>query len=118
MQRTNLLNTRADTNTTTDTRRRVTCFDDIPEIKKSPEAFEKLQADDAKKSLLCEQHGIKLYRVPYWVKALPEFVSDDVCISVSAPFDPGRKLGINMTSCYTGASSAKKTVFAKHSKQH
>ena len=33
MQRTNILNTRADTNTTTDTRRRVTCFDDIPEIK-------------------------------------------------------------------------------------
>ena len=37
--------------------------------------------------------------VPYWVKfkALPEFVSDAVGISVSAPFDPGRKLGINMT---------------------
>ena len=58
---------------------------------KSQEAFEKLQADDAKKTLLCEQYGIKLYRVPYWVKfkALPEFVSDAVGISVSAPFDPG-----------------------------
>ena len=30
---------------------------------KSQEASEKLQADDAKKTLLCEQHGIKLYRV-------------------------------------------------------
>ena len=40
---------------------------------KSQEAFEKLQADDAKKTLLCEQHGIKLYRVPCGVKfkALP-----------------------------------------------
>ena len=86
---------------------------------KSQEAFEKLQADDAKKTLLCEQHGIKLYRVPYWVKfgALPEFVSDAVGIAVSLPFDPGRKLGINMTSCYTGASLAKKTIFAKHYKQ-
>jgi len=32
------------------------------------------------------------------------------------PFDPGRKLGINMTACYTGASLAKKTIFAKHYK--
>ena len=37
-------------------------------------------------------------------------------ISVLAPFDPGRKLGINMTACYTGASLAKKTIFAKHYK--
>ena len=86
---------------------------------KSQEAFQKLQADDAKKTLLCEQHGIKLYRVPYWVKfkALPEFVSDAVGIAVSTPFDHGRKVGINMTSCYTGASLAKKTIFAKHYKQ-
>jgi len=85
---------------------------------KLQEAFEKLQADDAKKTLLCEQHGIKLYRVPYCVKfkALSEFVSDAVGISISAPFDPVRKLGINMTACYTGASLAKKTIFAKHYK--
>jgi len=38
-----------------------------------------------------------------------------VGISVSAPFGPGRKLGINMTACYTGASLAK-TIFAKHYK--
>ena len=77
-----------------------------------------LQADDARKTLLCEQHGIKLHRVPYWVKfkALPEFVSNAVGISVSAPFDPGRKLGININACYTGASLAKKTIFAKHYK--
>jgi hypothetical protein len=45
--------------------------------------------------------------VPYWFKfeALPEFVSNAVGISVLASFDPGRKLGINMTACYTGASS-------------
>jgi hypothetical protein len=86
---------------------------------KTQEAFQKLQADDAKKTLLCEQHGIRLHRVPYWVKfeALPEFVSNAVGISVLAPFDPGRKVGINMTSCYTGASLAKKTIFAKHYKQ-
>ena len=51
---------------------------------KSQEAFQKLQADDAKKTLLCEQHRIKLYRVPYWVKfgALPEFVSEAVGLSL------------------------------------
>jgi len=72
-----------------------------------------------RKTYLCEQHGIKLYRVPYWVKfeALPEFMSDAIGIAVSTPFDPGRKLGINMTACYTGASLAKKTIFAKHYKQ-
>jgi len=71
-----------------------------------------------KKTLLCEQHGVKLYRVPYWVrfKALPEFVSDAVGISVLTLFDHGHKLGINMTSCYTGATLAKKTIFAKHYK--
>jgi hypothetical protein len=86
---------------------------------KSQEAFEKLQADDAKKTLLCEQQGIKLFRVPYWVKfkALPRFESEAVGITVSAPFDPGLKLGIKMTSCYTGASLAKKTIFAKRYKQ-
>ena len=31
--------------------------------------------------------------------------------------DHGRKVGIHMTSCYTGASLAKKTIFAKHYRQ-
>ena len=58
-----------------------------------------------------------------WVKftALPEFVSNFAAgISVSAPFDHGRKVGINMTSCYTGASLAKKTIhlFAKSYNLH
>jgi len=57
-----------------------------------------------------------------WVKftALPEFVSNAAGISVSAPFDHGRKVGINMTSCYTGASLAKKTIhlFAKSYNLH
>jgi len=85
---------------------------------KSQEAFEKLQADDAKKRFCV--NGMKLScRVPYWVKfkALPEFVSDAVGISISASFDTGRKAGINMTSCYTGASLAKKTIVAKHYEQ-
>ena len=64
----------------------------VPElVPQVAEAFQKLQADDARKTLLCEQHGIKLHRVPYWVKfkALPEFVSN--AVGIRLPFDPGRR---------------------------
>ena len=82
--------------------------------------FHKLQENDRKKDAWCEEKGIALHRIPHHVKfrELPAYVSELTGVDLNdVQFDTGGKIGINMTSCFTGASLSKKSFFAKHYKQ-
>ena len=82
---------------------------------KNEEEFIQLQENDRKKDALCLENNVKLYRIPHWVKFkdLPSFISKLIGQSVFVDFNRGRKVGINMTTCYTGASLSKKYFFRK-----
>ena len=86
---------------------------------KKEEEFIKGQENDREKDRLCLENDVKLYRIPHWVKFkdLPSYISKLIGQGVFVHFNRGRKVGINMTACYTGASLSKKSFFAKYYKQ-
>ena len=86
---------------------------------KTEEEFIQLQENDREKDRLCLEQGVKLYRIPHWVKFrdLPSYIGKLIGQSVFVHFNRGRKVGVNMTACYTGASLSKKSFFAKYYKQ-
>ena len=86
---------------------------------KKEEEFIKGQENDREKDRLCLENDVKLYRIPHWVKFkdLPSYISKLIGQGVFVHFNRGRKVGINMTTCYTGASLSKKSFFAKYYKQ-
>ena len=80
---------------------------------KTVEEFHRLQANDRKKDAWCKEKGITLHRIPHHVKFrdLPAYVSELTGVDVNGvKFDTGGKIGINMTSCFTGASLSKKSL--------
>ena len=85
---------------------------------KTEAEFKQLQENDRKKDALCRANGVKLYRIPHQVKfkALPDFIGKLLGVDVMVEPNPGVKVGINMTACYTGASLSKKSFFAKYYK--
>ena len=91
----------------------------VPFFHKTISAFEKLKADDEKKKALCAEHEVRLFRIPCWIKwgELPSYLSERLGKDVSTvEFNRGGKVGINMTSCFTGASLSKKSFFAGYYK--
>jgi len=78
---------------------------------KTVEEYEDQLANDKKKVQLCKDKGVKLCIIPFMRKnKLPQYISDLLQKKCgSFVFNQGKKLGLNLTDCMTGASLSKKS---------